>query len=176
MSKQKMDRSRTKAGSGVDGDRDLCGTSHRRGGYRLQLVFTPESRERLDQLKDTIEADSYGEVVRRALIALETFDPIDPPLAAGNVVPFKAPSPHEPKSCTERVQAVLPERSYRRLLELRKVLKKGEQDASTAEVVRQALRVLTQLVRNWEKLGEGSGKPPQDLSTVFVRKGLVLAV
>ena len=38
---------------------------------RLNLDLTPRARERLERLKEACDADSYSEVVRRALAALE---------------------------------------------------------------------------------------------------------
>lgn len=47
--------------------------STRKGKERVQLDFSPESLERLEQLKDTVGASTRAEVIRQALRLYEWF-------------------------------------------------------------------------------------------------------
>lgn len=121
-----------------------------RGGHRLQLVFTSDLLRLVDQLKRASEAESYGELIRRALICLEEYRPES---EDEKVVPFPDVRAHRQSGCTERKQVVLPERTMRRLERLKAELKEQTGSGSYAEVIRQALMVFAQDLRNRGKLG-----------------------
>lgn len=131
------------------------GAGRNNGGHRLQLLLSPDARDLLKQLKEVSEAESYGELVRRALIALELFEPV----AAGgveNVVEMPAGKRDRTMGCTERLQIVLPERSMRRLEELKAQTATGNRGSAYSEIIRSALKVYAQLYRDLGKLDDQS--------------------
>jgi len=52
---------------------DIESQSSRKGKERVQLDFSPESLERLEQLKETVGASTRAEVIRQALRLYEWF-------------------------------------------------------------------------------------------------------
>jgi hypothetical protein len=108
----------------------------------LQLLFSKPSRALLTDLQEAMEAESVSEVARRALIVLETFEPLD---IGEAVAADDAPGSG---TASERVHLVLPAKSRERLLALRENWQEKGRPCSYAEIIRQALRVTTQLMRN----------------------------
>lgn len=102
----------------------------RRNARRLQLTLTPATRRLMDQVKGAIEAESYGELVRRALILAE---------ARSIVGRFE-----ELATCTERLQITLPERSIARLESLKARLGPS---GSYAEVIKRFVVMLAAELR-----------------------------
>lgn len=119
---------------------DARSCDHDIPSHRLQLVFTPKARQLLSQLKDASEAESYSELIRRALISLEHFYPEEDKQKAKDSnfqIERKGPT-----GCTERLQIMLPNKSMIRLKAMTASLgAKG----TYSEVVRRALVVFAQL-------------------------------
>jgi hypothetical protein len=132
--------------------RRISRTKENRGGHRLQLVLAVETRHLLDQLKEISEAESYGELIRRALIALEHFYPIDKNQSR-NIVEMSVKGNRQ-VGCTERLQIVLPERSMERLGAFRREIAGQFGSGSYSEVIRRALKVYAQIYRNAGMLGD----------------------
>ena len=91
--------------------------------HKAQMVFDDESYRILQELKEMLEADSWGEIVRRALLAEEQHGRLSPPFA-------------DTARKYRRIQVVLPDRSKSRLERL------ATTDISHAGVIRKALRTL----------------------------------
>lgn len=99
------------------------------GNRRIQLSLSDKTRELLDFIKEDVEAESYGEVIRRGLILLERY-----PLALKPV-----PKQH---GCTSRLQITLPDKSVERLKHLESKYEYGSQ----IQVIRQALYVFKDML------------------------------
>ena len=109
--------------------------------YKLHLVMDKESFARLSWLKGAMEATTESEVIRRALKVYDLFEPND--LNKGDAR----------KLCPDNDRNV--EHLYIRLPVRMKERLDAERNASGlsyGEQVRHALRVLTQLVRDRERL------------------------
>jgi hypothetical protein len=106
--------------------------------YKLHLAMDRDSYARLGWLKANLEASTDGEVIRRALKAFELFEPSD-----GASDP-KGPNlgDFHPDKDIEHIYIRLPARMKDRLDNEREMTGR-----SYGEQVRQALRVLMQLVR-----------------------------
>jgi len=148
------------------------GRSSRNGdeGHKLHLVFDRESYAKLVAIKGRLRAASFNEVIRRALDAYDIFDPHDAtnPQAnepVGDVTETVLNGvPSADPSSVEHVYFQAPAWMIEYLNH-----EKKERGQTYAETVRQALRVLNQLVREREKLldtvkgdkgsAEGNDKP-----------------
>lgn len=127
-------------------------TNKRKGAgdvYKLHLVLDEASFAKLEWLKGALKAASYDEVVRRALLAHELFEPDDVKPTAGEARP--EPADNNKVANISKSQNV--EHIYIRAPAwMRNVLdeEKTRMGNTYAETVRQSLRVLFQLVRERE--------------------------
>jgi len=105
--------------------------------YKLHVVLGKESYAKLVWLKAQLEASTEAEVIRRALKAYERFEPHDDSQSATNpcIEPTKGDTVHVYIRITEKMKCRLDD----------EYAKSGR---SYGEQVRQALRVLMQLVRD----------------------------
>ena len=103
-------------------------------GHHIQLVVTKRTKGMLNDLKEGLEAESIGEVIRRALMLRERYEPdygTDHPGRRGT----------DAEEMTERLHAILPQKSMQRLQRLKIETGAG----SYAEVIRQSLQILMEL-------------------------------
>lgn len=111
---------------------------------KIQLAFTPESKELLVKLKHSIGADTYSEVIRRGIFALERFEPIDEAMGE-NVVILSTSKIVSSQRHTERVHVALSGWSMQRLKALQENADIAGETSSYSEIIRQGLRVLSQI-------------------------------
>ncbi len=116
--------------------------------YKLHIVLDKESFMIIRGLKAQLEASTEAEVIRRALKAYEIFEPDEDDIIDNSVGPN-----HRPVGGVEHLYVRIPLRMKERLDVEQKTSGK-----TYAEQVRQALRVLTQLLREVQKIREENGR------------------
>ncbi|NBX66493.1 MAG: hypothetical protein EBQ96_05800 [Proteobacteria bacterium] len=115
----------------------------------------PACRARFDALKLEVEADSYSEVLARALFLLEKH--IDEPV---DTAVF--PTPQKGDGCTERFNILLQPRTIERFQRLRKVYLERGENLQAMEIVRRALRLFYKANEELKKHTAGGQKLRSD--------------
>jgi len=100
--------------------------------HRMQIVMSEASAQKLTDLRDMLEASSYGEVVRRAL---QYYEKLLKHFELSSVL--RDDESDDEKALTARVQIVLPSRTLDRL----EALKSASPLVSYGEIIRTALTV-----------------------------------
>lgn len=127
--------------------------------YRLHVLMDSESFIKLQVLKAKLEAFSEAEVVRRALKAYEIFRPADESELSDGVAPAEL---------GENVEHLY----VRITLRMKKCLDNEQKSTGRtyAEQVRQALRVLSQIVKEVDTFNSGGSFKPQKGGAIDEKK------
>lgn len=132
----------------IEGGKSRTGNgTNSNDGYQLHLAFDRQSHAKLVALKGQLRAASFGEVLRRAVEAYEIFDPHDVDERHQHAEQVKPASPKRNGGKIKRVNLRIPD-WMKEFLDREKL----EHGQPYNETIRQALRILTQLARNRDRL------------------------